>query len=110
MRETPCRPAAVVLVASETGCGIDENIKSQIFEPFFTTKGIGQGTGLGLSTVYGIVKLSEGYISVYSEIGKGTTFKIYFPRLSEKAEALSLSHEAAEAPRGSETVLVVEDD
>jgi two-component system, cell cycle sensor histidine kinase and response regulator CckA len=100
----------VVLVVSDTGCGIDENIKSQIFEPFFTTKGVGQGTGLGLSTVYGIVKLSEGYISVYSEIGKGTTFKIYFPRVSEKAEALSLSHEPAEAPRGSETVLVVEDD
>jgi len=100
----------LVLVVSDTGCGIDENIKSQIFEPFFTTKGVGQGTGLGLSTVYGIVKQSEGYISVYSEIGKGTTFKIYFPRVSEKAEALLLSHEPAEAPRGSETVLVVEDD
>ena len=100
----------LVLVVSDTGCGIDENIKSQIFEPFFTTKGVGQGTGLGLSTVYGIVKQSDGYISVYSEIGKGTTFKIYFPRVSEKAEALLLSHEPAEAPRGSETVLVVEDD
>jgi PAS domain S-box-containing protein len=100
----------VVLVVSDTGCGMDENIKSQIFEPFFTTKGVGQGTGLGLSTVYGIVKQSEGYISVDSEIGKGTTFKIYFPRVSEKAEAFLLSREPAEAPRGSETIVVVEDD
>jgi two-component system cell cycle sensor histidine kinase/response regulator CckA len=100
----------IVLMVSDTGCGMDENIKSQIFEPFFTTKAIGQGTGLGLSTVYGIVKQSEGYILVYSETGKGTTFKIYFPKLREKAEALVLSHEVAEPPRGAETILVVEDD
>jgi two-component system cell cycle sensor histidine kinase/response regulator CckA len=100
----------IVLVVSDTGCGMDEIIKSQIFEPFYTTKAVGQGTGLGLSTVYGIVKQSEGYILVYSEPGQGTTFKIYFPKLREKAEALVLSHEEAEPPRGSETILVVEDD
>jgi two-component system cell cycle sensor histidine kinase/response regulator CckA len=100
----------VVLVVSDTGCGMDDNVKSQIFEPFFTTKAIGQGTGLGLSTVYGIVKQSEGYILVYSEPGKGTAFKIYFPRLYDKAEMLVLPAKEAEPPRGSETILVVEDD
>jgi len=100
----------IVLTVSDTGCGMDESIKSQIFEPFFTTKRIGHGTGLGLSTVYGIVKQSGGYTLVYSEPGKGTTFKIYFPRVYERAEKLVLSHEEAEPPRGSGTILVVEDD
>jgi CheY-like chemotaxis protein len=100
----------VVLAVSDTGCGMDENVQSQIFDPFYTTKAVGHGTGLGLSTVYGIVKQSDGYIFVYSEPGKGTTFKIYFPRLRDRPEPIVLSHEDAEPPRGSETILVVEDD
>jgi two-component system, cell cycle sensor histidine kinase and response regulator CckA len=100
----------VVLVVSDTGCGMEEEVKSHIFEPFFTTKGIGQGTGLGLSTVYGIVKQCGGSVWVYSEPGKGTTFKIYFPRVAGKAERLVQSNAEAVFPGGSETVLVVEDD
>jgi signal transduction histidine kinase/CheY-like chemotaxis protein len=100
----------VVLAVSDTGCGMDESVKLKIFDPFFTTKAVGHGTGLGLSTVYGIVKQSEGYILVYSETGKGTTFKIYFPRLHQAADTLVLSGEEVEPPRGSETILVVEDD
>jgi PAS domain S-box-containing protein len=100
----------VVLTVSDTGCGMDENIRSRIFEPFFTTKGVGQGTGLGLSTVYGIVKQGGGYIWVFSQLGSGTTFKMYFPRVAQKAEELVPSHEEAEPLGGSETILVVEDD
>jgi len=100
----------VVLAVSDTGCGIDERIKSKIFEPFFTTKGIGQGTGLGLSTVYGIVTQNKGSICVDSEPGKGTTFKIYFPRIAAKAEELVQFHEVDEVISGSETILLVEDD
>jgi two-component system cell cycle sensor histidine kinase/response regulator CckA len=100
----------VVLAISDNGCGIAESIKSKIFEPFFTTKGIGQGTGLGLSTVYGIVTQSKGSICVDSEAEKGTTFRIYFPRVAAKAEELVLSHEVGDVISGSETILLVEDD
>jgi PAS domain S-box-containing protein len=100
----------VVLAVCDTGCGMHEGIKSKIFEPFFTTKAVGKGTGLGLSTVYGIVTQSEGYICVDSEPGKGTTFKMFFPRLSEKTDELVVPNDESEPPRGSETILVVEDD
>jgi two-component system, cell cycle sensor histidine kinase and response regulator CckA len=100
----------VVLAVCDTGSGMDDDIKSKIFEPFFTTKGLGQGTGLGLSTVYGIVTQSAGSISVDSQPGKGTTFKIYFPRVAARAEHVQESHDVKDLPPGSETILVVDDD
>ncbi len=99
-----------LLAVSDDGCGMDKEILEQLFEPFFTTKETGKGTGLGLATVYGIVKQNEGFINVYSEPGKGTTIKIYLPRHGSETERVRGSA-SAEIPRGNgETILIVEDE
>jgi len=100
----------VMLEVCDTGVGMTEEIKSHLFEPFYTTKEVGKGTGLGLATCYGIVKRSGGSIWAYSEPGKGTAFKIYFPRVEKEAETLPKHDESEYLSRGTETVLLVEDE
>jgi PAS domain S-box-containing protein len=99
----------VMLAVSDTGTGMSPETVSHIFEPFYTTKESGRGTGLGLSTVYGIVKQSGGYIWVYSEVGRGSSFKVYLPRVEEAAEALPAVKTVSGKQKGSETILLVED-
>jgi len=105
-------PGSYVLVAvSDTGMGMDKPTQARIFEPFFTTKPVGQGTGLGLSTVYGIVKQSGGYVWVYSEIGRGTTFKVYLPAVTVAASAAEPERDTPPEPTGApERILLVEDE
>jgi PAS domain S-box-containing protein len=98
-----------LISVEDTGCGIDEKIRERIFEPFFTTKEIGKGTGLGLAMVYGIIKQHEGYINVYSDPNKGTTFKIYLPLIKSRFEDMSQLDDGP-VSGGTETILIAEDD
>jgi CheY-like chemotaxis protein len=100
----------ILLAVSDTGTGMSAEIQAHVFEPFFTTKAQGKGTGLGLATVYGIVKQSGGFIWVYSEIGRGTSFKIYLPRVDQPVERAGAVRSVSEAPRGTETILLAEDE
>ena len=105
-----CPPGDYVLLAvSDSGCGIDEQVKPHIFEPFFTTKGVGKGTGLGLSTIYGIVRQGGGHVRVESDPGEGARFLIYFPR-AEGLPAPGAVPQRRTRSRGTETILLVEDE
>jgi CheY-like chemotaxis protein len=98
------------LVVRDTGIGMDEETRSHLFEPFFTTKGLGKGTGLGLATVFGIVKQSDGDIQVSSRPGEGTSFEIYLPQVDETAAVANIVPAHTTSIRGAETILLVEDE
>ena len=102
--------AYTMLAVTDTGTGMDATVRAHLFEPFFTTKEVGKGTGLGLATVYGIVNQSGGHISVYTELGRGSSFKVYLPRIDRPAHPPAPVPVRPAAARGSETVLVVEDE
>ncbi|PYT64165.1 MAG: hybrid sensor histidine kinase/response regulator [Acidobacteria bacterium] len=105
------RPGSYLLVSvSDTGCGMSPEVLSRVFEPFFTTKESGKGTGLGLATVYGIVKQSGGHITVYSEVSHGTTFKVYLPLTEEAVSQPEMASPGGIVPNGTETILLVEDE
>ena len=108
----PARPGSFVcLSVADTGAGIPPEILPRIFEPFFTTKDVGKGTGLGLATVFSIVQQHQGWVNVYSEVGRGTTFKVYFPRLSQKNDPTLIGEKIpANIPTGHEAILLVEDE
>jgi CheY-like chemotaxis protein len=100
----------VMLAITDTGTGMSEEVKARAFEPFFSTKGVGQGTGLGLATCYGILKQSDGHINVYSEVARGATFKIYLPQVERQASIPLPRFNSPDLPRGTETILLAEDD
>jgi two-component system cell cycle sensor histidine kinase/response regulator CckA len=100
----------VMLSVSDTGIGMTEEVKTRLFEAFFTTKPVGKGTGLGLATCQTIIKQLGGHIGVYSELGKGTTFKVYFPRVDQAVDVVAKQIQAGPLPRGTETLLIVEDE
>jgi two-component system, cell cycle sensor histidine kinase and response regulator CckA len=100
----------VMLAVSDTGIGMTNEVKARAFEPFYSTKGVGQGVGLGLATIYGILKQSEGHINVYSEVSRGTTFKIYLPETRQSGIAQATPLRTGTLPKGTETILLAEDD
>ena len=100
----------VMLAITDTGIGMSDDVKARVFEPFFSTKSVGEGAGLGLATCHGILKQSNGHISVYSEVARGTTFKIYLPQVEQQIVPAASEAKSGDLPRGTETVLLAEDD